>query len=303
MRAAFVVIAGVKRGQRIELCDEDEMSIGRGLEADHRLDDPFMSRVQLRLSVSGTRVTVRDAGSKTGTRINGELIEQYQLHQLQPGDVIQAGSTSLRLQPSGTSEPVEIRDEADDSVAHCFAQLPCADEEAYEHLWNAFFPRLVAWARSHLHSGHRRAADEEDIALDAMDIFFRGLEDGRFKLDDRDECWRLLIAIATRRVIDLQRREMAEKRGGGEIRGDSALGDAGSIAGIEQVLDRRSPFGVNGQLTIVAEELMHQLGSEVLRQTADLKRQGFSNREISQRMHCSLSTTKHRLKEIRRRWS
>jgi hypothetical protein len=42
----------------------------------------------------------------------------------------------------------------------------------------------------------RRAADEEDVVQDAFHSFFRGVSAGRFpQLNDRDNLWRLLVAI------------------------------------------------------------------------------------------------------------
>jgi hypothetical protein len=88
-------------------------------------------------------------------------------------------------------QAAEVPGSADDGVADWSAQLPQADEQTYEKLFNTFFPRLVALARLHLHGAHRRVADEEDIALGTMEIFFRGLDDGRFELADQDESWQI----------------------------------------------------------------------------------------------------------------
>lgn len=297
MQVTLVVISGVKRGQQMPLRDNAELTFGRSLNVDHHIDDPFVSRIHFVVSVSDECVTLRDADSKPGTLVNGAMVKECQL---QPGDVVHAGTTLLRLEASVAPE---ISTEDEDSTAHWLAQLPSTESEAYEHLWDVFFPRLVTWARAHLASGQRRAVDEEDIALTALDAFFRGVEAGQFVLADRDETWRLLIKIARCRVIDMKRYEMAEKRGGGRVLGESAIGGENAYPGIEQVLDPRSIGAEYTHLKLAVDELMQQLDDDVLRETAKLRLQGFSNREISARMHCSTSTTKNRLREVRKIWS
>jgi hypothetical protein len=58
--------------------------------------------------------------------------------------------------------------------------------------------------------------DEEDVALSAFDSVIEGVGQGRFpRLDDRDDLWRILVAIARRKVIDELRRQDRGKNGGG----------------------------------------------------------------------------------------
>ena len=301
MRATLVVIAGPKRGHRIKLRDEERQSIGRGLDADYCVEDPRISPVHMWVLLADNRVLVQDAG-KAGIRVKGKLVEQCQL---QSGDVVQIGATQLRLHVPAAPQNAELPGDVEDQVAHWLAQLSRSDtqEQAYEHLWKAFFPRLVALARSHLGSAHGHAVDEEDIALDAMNTFFCGVKKGCFHVTEGNETWRLLAAITARRVIDLRRREMAKKRSGCQLLGKFACGEEREVADLEQLVDRRSACEIAGRLTIAVQELMDQLGSDILRQTATLKLQGFSNHEISQRLGCSRSTTKSRLRKIRRKWS
>ena len=52
----------------------------------------------------------------------------------------------------------------------------------------------------------------------------------------------------------------------------------------------------------VCDELLSQLKDEKLRQTALLKMEGFTNREIADQLGCSVSRTKQRLARIREKW-
>jgi ECF sigma factor len=65
--------------------------------------------------------------------------------------------------------------------------------------------------------------DEEDAALSAFDSCCRAATEGRFPcLDDRDDLWRLLVAITERKATDQMRRARRLKRAGPEARGDNS---------------------------------------------------------------------------------
>ena len=104
------------------------------------------------------------------------------------------------------------------TVTHWLAPLKAGDREAAQQLWNAYFARLVAQARSRLRGLPRRAADEEDVALSAFDSFCRGAEHGRFpRLDDRVDLWQLLVVLTVRKAIGLARSEGRQSRGSGRV--------------------------------------------------------------------------------------
>src|SRR6516225_5767514 len=129
------------------------------------------------------------------------------------------------------------------SVTHWIGQLRAGDQVAAQHLWEGYFRRLVGLARGKLLGLPRRAADEEDVALSAFASFCRGVECGRFpQLADRDDLWRLLVTITARKAIHLVRDERCQKRGGGAVRDEAALGDrdgsAAEAAAMDQLLGR-----------------------------------------------------------------
>jgi DNA-directed RNA polymerase specialized sigma24 family protein len=110
------------------------------------------------------------------------------------------------------------------SVTHWVRELQAGNHLAAEKLWQGYFHRLVGLARAKLKNRPRRVADEEDVALSAFHSFCRGAEQGRFpQLSDRDDLWQLLVVITARKAADLVQQECRQKRGGGKVRGDSAL--------------------------------------------------------------------------------
>jgi two-component system, NtrC family, response regulator AtoC len=71
-----------------------DVVIGRGVEADIRIDDPSISRKHALLSI-GPRVRIKDLGSANGTRVADRALEPGQLADVSPGEVIDLGSVML----------------------------------------------------------------------------------------------------------------------------------------------------------------------------------------------------------------
>jgi len=72
-------------------------------------------------------------------------------------------------------------------------------------------------------------SDEEDIALSILRCLCHGAAEGRFdKLENHDDLWRLLMTITKHKCVDQMRREARQKRGGAQMRGESALAAEGS---------------------------------------------------------------------------
>lgn len=177
-------------------------------------------------------------------------------------------------------------------------------EEATSQLWQRYFERLVKRVRGRLRGGVRRAADEEDIAASALESVFRGIREERFpELSDRDNLWSLLVVIAERKAGKLVRRETAGKRGGGNVRGDSAVFDIREMRG---GFDRFAGEEPTPEFTaLVAEEcqrLLAVLDDEVLQRIALGKMEGYTNEELAEQLQCAPVTIGRKLRLIRQRW-
>lgn len=70
--------------------------IGRGEQADIRLPDIGIARRHARFDFDGAQITLTDLGSTNGTMVNGRRISAIVLD---PGDMIQLGTTMLTLHP------------------------------------------------------------------------------------------------------------------------------------------------------------------------------------------------------------
>ncbi len=194
-----------------------------------------------------------------------------------------------------------------DDITAWIRRLNDVDEEAAHQIWMAYFPKLVRLARSKLEAHPRRSADEEDMALSALNSFFRGAQEGRFQLHDRHDLWKLLTTITLRKVGTEYRRIYAVKRGGGKVRGESALesdqhSNSRSPGLAELALDENRLPELAEDVARMCGDLLGQLKDPKLKKTALMKMEGFTNREISDHLSCSVSRTKQRLALIRAKW-
>ena len=172
---------------------------------------------------------------------------------------------------------------------------PEVSADATARLWARYFGALMELARKRLPGTARRAADEEDIALSALDSFCRGEAAGRFPdLGDRDALWRLLATITLRKVRDAIEYEGRKKRGAGR---------AGESTGVLDELLARDPSPeMAAQLADLLRHLIDRLGDEVMRRLAELKLQGHTEEEMAAELSVSPRTVRRKLELIRRLW-
>jgi DNA-directed RNA polymerase specialized sigma24 family protein len=150
-------------------------------------------------------------------------------------------------------------------------------------------------------------ADEEDVALSAFDSFIRGARAGRFpQLLDSTDLWKLLVVITARKAADQVASEQCLRRGGGKVRGESALLGAVENAegkrGIEEIVGDEPTPEFAAQVAEEYQRLLDVLGDETLRSVALWKLEGYSNEEIAGKLDCSLATVERKLRRIRHIW-
>jgi len=183
--------------------------------------------------------------------------------------------------------------------------MKAGDLKAAQPLWERYFARMVILARARLRTSGRRgrdaASDEEDAALSAFDSLCVGLVKGQFpQLADRDDLWRLLVVITTRKVRAQTRRQLRQKRVGkvktacdlDELDSDDALL-------VQAVGSEPTPEFA----AMVAEEyrrLLDRLGDDVLRKVAILRMEGYTTDAIAEQLGCSRRTVARQLALIRR---
>ena len=193
------------------------------------------------------------------------------------------------------------------SVTRCLRKLQAGNHRGAEKLWQDYFHRLVSLARSKLKNQPRRVADEEDVALSAFDSFCRAAEQGRFpQLSDRNDLWTVLVLITARKAADLVQHECRQKRGGGMVRGVSAVtgppGSMDSEGGLEQIVGSEPTPDFAAQVAEEYQRLLALLYDAELRSIAVWKMEGYTNAEIADKLGYATVTIERRLRLIRSLW-
>jgi RNA polymerase sigma factor (sigma-70 family) len=191
-----------------------------------------------------------------------------------------------------------------DSVTNWIVHLKAGRQDAADPLWRRYSESLARLALRQLGKTPRRAFDEEDVAASAFNAFLQGVDEGRFsQLDDRDDLWQVLVMLTERRAISARRRERAQKRGGGEVRGDSVFvareGGDSQVGGFEQFAGREPTPEFALEMSETVRQLLEQLPDETLRDLVQLKLANHSIQEIAKARNVSVRTIQRKFNEIR----
>jgi RNA polymerase sigma-70 factor (ECF subfamily) len=132
------------------------------------------------------------------------------------------------------------------------------DDLAASEIFDRYFRRLTALARSRLSPRLAQRTDPEDIVLSVSRSFFVDSRGGRYTLHRGGDLWRLLAAIARHKLLRQARSQTADRRSI-EIevpldrvdearlvgrRHDPTPDDAAALADeLERVLAQLDPFG------------------------------------------------------------
>lgn len=176
---------------------------------------------------------------------------------------------------------------------------------AQEELWNRYFARLASFARSRMPSDTLRASDEEDVALSALDSFFRRSDRGEFPhLSDRTGLWPLLARIVRYKAIQRVQHERAAKRSSDRVIHESELQSNcdTKLPSLDEIVDEEPTADLKRQMDEKVEMLMAGLQDELLQRIAQLKLEGYENTEIAQKIGKGLRTVERKLFRIRTLW-
>ncbi|MFN0016773.1 MAG: sigma 54-interacting transcriptional regulator [Pirellulaceae bacterium] len=103
MFSYLLMTTGARTGTHFLLKDGASARIGRGLECDVVLSDPLSSRVHATVVCESAEWWVRDAGSRNGTFVNGQKIDEARLTE---GDLLKVGSSEFTFHQSA-EKPVD----------------------------------------------------------------------------------------------------------------------------------------------------------------------------------------------------
>jgi len=189
-------------------------------------------------------------------------------------------------------------------VSQWMLHLAEGDADAAQKIWNDYFGKLVRLARRKLEGVPRRDSDEEDVALSAMNSFYQGLTQHKFDhIHNRDDLWKLLVTITVRKATALRRSHFAQKRGGGQVRGESVFGyQDDEHNGLTRILGTEPTPELAVEVAENCRKMLDQLQDETLRQVALWTLEGYRTEEIAGKLGCVRRTVERKLERIREIW-
>jgi len=190
-------------------------------------------------------------------------------------------------------------------VSQWLLHLAEGDADAAQKIWNDYFGKLVRLARRKLEGIPSRDSDEEDVALSAMNSFYRGMAQHKFDhLHNRDDLWKLLVTITVRKATARRRSYFAQKRGGGQVRGESVFGHRdGGQDGLARVLGTEPTPELAMSVAENCRRMLDQLQDVTLRQVALWTLEGYRTEEVAEKLGCVRRTVERKLERIREIWA
>jgi DNA-directed RNA polymerase specialized sigma24 family protein len=196
---------------------------------------------------------------------------------------------------------------SDDDVGVWIEGLRHGDPGAAQQVWERYFARLVGLAQRRMAGMPRRAVDEEDVALSALNSFIAGARAAKFpQLEDESDLWRLLVTITARKAGAQRRHHFAARRSGGKVRGESAFENVANVKGSEGIgaaVGKEPTPQFAAQVAEQCQILFNKLDDPLLRDIALWKMEGSSNDEIAEKIGCNVRTVERKLNLIRSCWS
>jgi DNA-directed RNA polymerase specialized sigma24 family protein len=199
-----------------------------------------------------------------------------------------------------------VSDSTDDdpgTVTVWLDQLKAGDPAAAGPIWRAYYGKLVQVARQRLRPVPNAITDEEDVALAAFKSFCQGVDDGRFpRLDDRDDLWKVLFDITTKKAFGVIKSETTLKKGKGKVMPASQVGD-GRVDVAAGVSGREPSPAFAAEVAEECRRLLALLDTDQLRQIAVWKMEGYLNAEIAAKIDRSVPAVERKLALIRATWN
>lgn len=184
--------------------------------------------------------------------------------------------------------------------ASWLANLQNGDEAAVRRLWNDYFTRIVRLAARKMQNLRLRAADEEDIALSAMNSFYQMARKREEPIADPTELWKLLATITNRKVNKERQRQYAGKRREQLLAGESIFGDEALPLGINQIASETPAPEAALELAETLEAILSCSNAD---QIIELRLEGYSNSEIAAKIGCSTRTVQRSIEKIHNQWT
>ncbi|MGF1583096.1 MAG: ECF-type sigma factor [Gemmataceae bacterium] len=192
------------------------------------------------------------------------------------------------------------------SITLLVQQLKAGQRDALQDLWARYFERLVRLARKKLDGAPRQMADEEDVALSAINSFCVAVENQRFpKLEDSADLWQILVMLVRKKSARLWEYHSRERRNHNKVQSIEVPPGAGSESDaffLDQIQGETPDPQVAAEFTEQLQVLLQTLSDKELQQIAVLRLEGHTHGEIGETIDRSSETVRRRLERIQKTW-
>jgi len=195
----------------------------------------------------------------------------------------------------------------DPSVTYWINQLQQGDRDVIHGLWQVYYPKLVRLAAGKLRGLPPGLLDAEELANSAFKSFCLAAERQRFpRLTDRDDLWQVLVHMIRNKAASAWEFHTRDKRDFNRVEYDALKahqGDSDDVSFVKNMLQSREPDpAFAAEVAEQCEHLLAILPDDELRKIAIFKMEGYTNKEIGDRIGCAPVTVERRLSLIRRAW-
>jgi RNA polymerase sigma factor (sigma-70 family) len=181
---------------------------------------------------------------------------------------------------------------------------PVERDLAARLIWRRYFRDLLELARSNLNKRIRRREDEEDVLQSMYKSFCLRQRQGEFDLSGRDELWKLLVTITLRKARNTAKKQGREMR---DVAREQTLPEGDETRSARWELEQMDAAGPSPAEAAVLNEALERrleaLAEPGLRHIALWRLEGYTNREIANRLDCTERAVERRLERIRKLWT
>jgi RNA polymerase sigma-70 factor (ECF subfamily) len=186
-------------------------------------------------------------------------------------------------------------------MSHSFAefmdQLQRRDGKAAQELFSRFARQLIALAQQHINAGLRHKVDPEDVAQSTFKSFFQRYGEKDLAAVNWNSLWGLLALIAVRKCAERAAYHRAERRD--PVREAAAPREEDRAPWLEPLGREPTPLEA-AVLGETVEQLLASLDAEE-RPILELSLQGYTTREISERLGRAERTVRRLRESVRHR--
>ena len=181
------------------------------------------------------------------------------------------------------------------------------DKDAANELFGKYFDRVSRAARKRLKQRRLRGTDSQDIAASVFESLWKKVDRKQFSENDLttvDEFWRLLCTMIRFKTEDHVRREHADKRGGGQVRGESIFvrPDGDHVPGLAGQSDGAMTADEMAAFQDHHQMMLELLDDAILQEVVTLRMEDNKVADIAKHFEKSERWVKRKLALIRDIW-